>query len=101
MTAFEGAEVRGAAGRRSRFLAAATAGPETTVIAVHLHLAPAALAFTARGASLTTILCGVEAWKPLTWIQRAAVDRADRVIAISAHTRDRFHASTPHRMVVS
>jgi phosphatidylinositol alpha-1,6-mannosyltransferase len=100
MTAFERAEVRGADGRTSRFLAAAiraaaTADPETTVIAVHLHLAPAALAFTARGASLTTILCGVEAWKPLTWMQRAAIDRADRVIAISAHTRDRFRSANP------
>jgi len=97
MTAFERAEVRGADGRTSRFVAAAvraaaTADPQTMVIAVHLHLAPAALAFTARGASLTTMLCGIEAWKPLTWIQRAALDRADRLIAISAHTRDRFRA---------
>ena len=95
MTAFERAEVRGADGRASRFVAAAvraaaTADPKTIVVAVHLHLAPAALAFTARGASLTTMLCGIEAWKPLTWIQRAALDRADRLIAISAHTRDRF-----------
>jgi phosphatidyl-myo-inositol dimannoside synthase len=57
---------------------------------VHLHLAPAALAFTARGASLITMLCGIEAWKPLSWIQRAALDRADRLIAISTHTRSRF-----------
>jgi phosphatidyl-myo-inositol dimannoside synthase len=95
MTAFERAGVRGADGRTARFVAAAVraaaaAGPQTTVVAVHLHLAPAALAFTARGASLTTMLCGIEAWKPLTWIQRAALDRADRLIAISAHTRDRF-----------
>ena len=95
MTAFERADVRGADGRTSRFVsaavrAAATADAQTIVIAVHLHLAPAALAFTARGASLTTMLCGIEAWKPLTWIQRAALDRADRLVAISAHTRDRF-----------
>jgi phosphatidyl-myo-inositol dimannoside synthase len=95
MTAFERADVRGADGRTSRFVAAAVraaaaADSHTIVVAVHLHLAPAALAFTARGASLTTMLCGIEAWKPLTWIQRAALDRADRLIAISAHTRDRF-----------
>jgi len=95
MTAFERADVRGANGRTSRFVAAAvraaaTADAQTAVVAVHLHLAPAALAFAARGAALTTILCGVEAWKPLTWIQRTALDRADRLIAISAHTRDRF-----------
>ena len=29
------------------------------------------------------MLCGIEAWKPLTWIQRAALERADRVMAIS------------------
>jgi len=97
MTAFERADVRAADGRTSRFVAAAVraaaaADSQTMVVAVHLHLAPAALAFTARGASLTTMLCGIEAWKPLTWIQRAALDRADRLIAISAHTRDRFRA---------
>jgi glycosyltransferase involved in cell wall biosynthesis len=95
MTAFERADVRAADGRTSRFVAAAVraaaaADSQTIVVAVHLHLAPAALAFTARGASLTTMLCGIEAWKPLTWIQRTALDRADRLIAISAHTRDRF-----------
>jgi phosphatidyl-myo-inositol dimannoside synthase len=100
MTRFERAEVRGCDGRTSRFVAAAvraaaSADAGTIVITIHLHLSPAALAFTARGASLTTMLCGVEAWKPLTWIQRAAIDRTDRLIAISAHTRDRFRAANP------
>ena len=101
MTTWRHADVRGADSRTSRYVASAVrcasaTSAETTVVAVHLHLAPAALVFTARGASLTTILCGVEAWKPLTWIQRAALDRADRVIAISAHTRDRFVEANPH-----
>ena len=65
------------------------------MIAVHLHVAPAALAFTARGASLVAMLCGVEAWKPLTWIQRAALDRAERLIAISQFTRDGFLDANP------
>ena len=100
VTTWHHARVRGADSRTSRYVASAVrcasaAGAGTTVVAVHLHLAPAALAFTARGASLTTILCGVEAWKPLTWIQRAALDRADRVIAISAHTRGRFIDANP------
>ena len=100
-TAWEHADLRGADGRTSRYVAAAVrcaraAGPDTSVVAVHLHLAPAGLAFTARGASLTVMLCGVEAWKPLTWMQRAALDRADRVIAISAHTRRRFVEANPH-----
>jgi phosphatidyl-myo-inositol dimannoside synthase len=100
ITSFEGAEVRGSGGRTSRFVAAAvraaaSAGSQTIVIAVHLHLSPAALAFTTRGAALTTMLCGVEAWKPLTWMQRAAIDRTERLIAISTHTRDRFRAANP------
>lgn len=100
-TATAGRErVRGADGRSSRFVAtalrvAASCEPGTTVIAVHLHVAPAALAFTARGASLVTMLCGVEAWKPLTWIQRAALDRAERLIAISQFTRDGFLEANP------
>jgi len=100
-TTFGRARVRGADGRTSRFVAAAiraaaSCDSGTTVIAVHLHLAPAALAFTARGASLVTMLCGVEAWKPLTWMQRAALDRVERLIAISQFTRERFLAANPH-----
>jgi phosphatidylinositol alpha-1,6-mannosyltransferase len=100
-TTFGRARVRGADGRSSRFVAAAvrvaaSCDPRTTVIAVHLHVAPAALAFTARGASLVTMLCGVEAWKPLTWIQRASLDRAEHLIAISQFTRGRFLSVNPH-----
>ena len=95
------ATVRGADGRPSRFVAAALAAaaasdPRATVVVVHLHLAPAALAFAARGASIATFLCGVEAWKPLTWIQRTALGRAERLVAISAHTRQRFLDANPH-----
>jgi phosphatidylinositol alpha-1,6-mannosyltransferase len=100
-TTFGGARVRGGDGRSSRFVAAAvrvaaSCDSRTTVIAIHLHLAPAALAFAARGASLVTMLCGVEAWKPLTWIQRRALDRAGRLVAISQFTRERFIEVNPH-----
>jgi phosphatidylinositol alpha-1,6-mannosyltransferase len=100
LTAFDGADVRGCDGRTSRFVsaavrAAASGDAQTIVVALHLHLAPAALAFTTRGAPLTTVLHGVEAWKPLTWMQRAAVDRAEQLIAVSAHSRDRFRAANP------
>jgi phosphatidylinositol alpha-1,6-mannosyltransferase len=96
-----GRVMRGADGRPSRFVAAAVGAAvscdsRTTVIVVHLHLAPAALAFAARGASMVAFLCGVEAWKPLTWIQRTALDRAVRLVAISAYTRDRFLEANPH-----
>ena len=101
VTRFGRAGVRGADGRSSRFVAAAlrcaaSADRHTTVIVTHLHLAPAALAFTARGASLATMLCGVEAWKPLNRLQRAALDRAARLIAISQFTRDGFQKANPH-----
>jgi glycosyltransferase involved in cell wall biosynthesis len=98
---FGRAGVRGADGRPLRFVAAAlrhaaSADRHTTVIVTHLHLAPAALAFTARGASLVTMLCGVESWKPLNRIQRAALNRAARLIAISQFTRDGFKRANPH-----
>jgi phosphatidylinositol alpha-1,6-mannosyltransferase len=101
VTRFGRAGVRGADGRSSRFVAAALRGAasadrHTTVIVTHLHLAPAALAFTARGASLATMLCGVEAWKPLNRLQRTALDRAGRLIAISQFTRDGFQKANPH-----
>ena len=98
---FDSADVRGAGGHSSRFVAAAarcavSADRTTTVVVNHLHLAPAALAFAARGASLLTIVHGVEAWKPLTWLQRVALDRSERIVAVSAYSRDRFRAATPH-----
>ena len=97
----DGADVQGAGARSSRFVAAATrravsADRSTTVVINHLHLAPAALAFAARGASLLTIVHGVEAWKPLTWLQRLALDRSARIVAVSAFSRDRFRAANPH-----
>ena len=100
VTRFGRAGVHGADGRSWRFVtaalrAAASADRHTTVIVTHLHLAPAALAFTARGASLTTMLCGVEAWKPLNRLQCAALDRTARLMAISQFTRDRFQQANP------
>lgn len=98
-TRFEHARVCAAGGRRARFLAAvlrgaARAGRGTMVIAAHVHLAPAAMALGARGASLVTVLCGIESWAPLTLLQRAAVRRS-RLVAISSHTASRFRAGNP------
>ncbi len=98
LTSFAGATVQGAGGSGSRFafsaLRAAVRDPGATVIVNHLHLAPAALPFAARG-TLVSILHGVEAWTPLTWLQRAALTRSDRLIAVSAFSRDRFLAANP------
>jgi phosphatidylinositol alpha-1,6-mannosyltransferase len=101
MTRFDRAGVRGADGRASRFIRAALRGAaaadrHTSVIVTHLHLAPAALAYAWRGAPVTVILCGVEAWKPIGRLQRAALERATRLIAISHFTRDGFLAANPH-----
>jgi phosphatidyl-myo-inositol dimannoside synthase len=40
-------------------------------------------------------LIGIEAWKPLTLVQRWALGRADVLIAISDHTARRFKAANP------
>jgi phosphatidylinositol alpha-1,6-mannosyltransferase len=99
LTTFAGATVQGAGGAAARFalaaLRAAALGSSATVIVNHLHLAPAALAFAARGGALVSILHGVEAWTPLTWPQRAALTRSGRLIAVSAFSRDRFRAANP------
>jgi phosphatidyl-myo-inositol dimannoside synthase len=100
-TTFDEVDIEGSGGRSSHFVTAATrwavwASRPATVIVNHLHLAPAALAFAARGASLLTIVHGVEAWKPLTWLQRVALDHSDRIVAVSAYSRDRFRAANPH-----
>jgi phosphatidyl-myo-inositol dimannoside synthase len=100
VTRFGRAGVRGAGGRPARFVAATlrcalSADRRTRVIVTHLHLAPPALAFAARGASLTTMLCGVEAWQPVSRSQREALERAARLIAISRYTRDGFQQANP------
>jgi len=99
LTTFAGATVHGAGGAAARFalatLGAALRGPRATVIVNHVHLAPAALAFAARGGTLVSILHGVEAWTPLTWLQRTALTRSDCLIAVSAFSRDRFRAENP------
>ena len=101
MMRFRHAAVRGAGGSSRRFAvsalgSAAHADRCTRVIVTHLHLAPAALAFAARGSSLTIVLCGVEAWQPITLLQRAALDRATRLMAISSFTREGFRRANPH-----
>jgi glycosyltransferase involved in cell wall biosynthesis len=54
-----------------------------------------ALPLVVRGASLTSILVGIEAWRPLRRLERVALSQAAHVVAISAHTRERFLAANP------
>jgi glycosyltransferase involved in cell wall biosynthesis len=62
---------------------------------MHLQLLPVALPLIWRGARLVTILMGIEAWTPLDALQKAAIRRAWKVIAISTHTAVRFRIANP------
>src|SRR5262245_65196007 len=62
---------------------------------MHLHLLPVALPLVWRGARLLTMLMGIEAWTTLDVLQKAAIRRAWRVVAISTHTAERFRTVNP------
>jgi glycosyltransferase involved in cell wall biosynthesis len=68
---------------------------DTIVVALHVHLLPVALPLVQRGARLVAILLGIEAWKPLGVLERAALRRAWKIAAISRHTIDRFRDANP------
>lgn len=68
---------------------------DTQVLLMHVHLAPVALPMLLRGARVVLMLYGVEAWRPLTAVERFVVERASRVIAISAYTAQRFRNANP------
>jgi poly(glycerol-phosphate) alpha-glucosyltransferase len=65
------------------------------VVCLHLRLAPAARLLARRGARLTIVLVGIEAWRPLRPLEARALEKADRILAISAHTLRRFRAANP------
>jgi len=68
---------------------------DTLVVVMHLHLLPVALPLIWRGAQLLPILMGIEAWTALRPLERAALGRAWKVVAISTHTAVRFRAANP------
>jgi phosphatidylinositol alpha-1,6-mannosyltransferase len=91
---------RAAGGSRVTFAgyglrAAANVDADTFAIVLHAHLLPIALPMIAAGARLVPVLLGIEAWKPLNRLERAAFQRAWRAAAISRHTIERFHAANP------
>jgi len=65
------------------------------IVCLHLRLAPVARLLARGGARLTIMLVGIEAWRPLHALEGRALDNADRVFAISAHTLRRFRAANP------
>jgi phosphatidylinositol alpha-1,6-mannosyltransferase len=68
---------------------------DTIVVVMHLHLLPVALPLVLRGARLVVVLMGIEAWKPLRVMEREALRRAWRIVAISAHTIRQFCDANP------
>lgn len=67
----------------------------TLVVAMHVHLAPLALPLVKRGAQLAVVLCGIEAWAPLSGLRTRALEHATLLLAISQHTIDRFKRANP------
>lgn len=97
------------AGRRCRFRTAggnrlafasfgvrdARAARDALVMVLHAHLLPVTLPLLRGGARVVPLLLGIEAWKPFTRLQRAALRRSWRVAAISQHTVQRFRSANP------
>jgi phosphatidylinositol alpha-1,6-mannosyltransferase len=89
-----------AQGSRSRLVRWALARARTNadgllVVALHLHLAPVALPLELRGARLAVFFHGVEAWRALRPRERAAIQRAEILLANSTWTAVRFAAANP------
>jgi phosphatidylinositol alpha-1,6-mannosyltransferase len=74
---------------------APTIDPNTVVVVLHAHLLPIAIPLVAAGARLVPVLLGIEAWRPLSRLERAAFQRSWRAAAISRYTITRFHAANP------
>lgn len=66
-----------------------------TVVVLHTHLAPLGALLAWRGAQLAVFLIGIEVWQRLRVRERVALERADRLIAISQHTARRFAEANP------
>lgn len=92
--------VESADGGRLRFLlngvkAAPRARRPELVIATHLRMLPAAVPLMASGVPAVAFLLGVECWRPLSRRDKGLVSRADLLLPISRHTRDRFLQANP------
>jgi len=93
-------DVRGAGGSRLGLVLAALregargAGP-VHVVCLHLHLGPVALCLARPGSRLTMVLSGIEAWSPARRARALALRRSGRLVAISAHTAERFREANP------
>jgi phosphatidylinositol alpha-1,6-mannosyltransferase len=91
---------RSARGGRMRFASLALtdgirSAADTVVVVMHLQLLPVALPLVSRGAQLVAVLMGIEAWTPVRPMQKAAIRRAKKLIAISGYTAERFGIANP------
>lgn len=90
---------RGAGGRRDRFAAwvlGEALRPRVgrpLVLALHLHLAVAALPLRVRGSRVALFLHGIEAWGGLTLPRRLALASAAPLLANSTYTAERVRAA--------
>jgi glycosyltransferase involved in cell wall biosynthesis len=62
---------------------------------MHAHLLPLTVPLTARGATVVSVLIGIEAWRRFPPLRARIFRRAARRIAISAHTAREFKAANP------
>ena len=75
--------------------AATRCDAHTSVLVMHMHVAPIAIPLLVRGARVNVFLHGVESWRPLTAAERYVIARCGRVITNSHHTADRFIDCNP------
>jgi glycosyltransferase involved in cell wall biosynthesis len=93
--------VRGGRGSAARaaWLAARTlrSGPWDVLILGHLHLAP--LLLTAKRGrhwkAGTGLVYGLEAWRPLSRFRRLGIERLDKIVYISEHSRNAAYDVNP------
>jgi phosphatidylinositol alpha-1,6-mannosyltransferase len=91
-------DVRSAHGSRARLILLAlrerARRPRPThVVCLHVHLSPVTLGLVGAAGRVTVLLNGIEAWKPARPAQALALRRSHRLVAISAHTAERFRAA--------
>jgi phosphatidyl-myo-inositol dimannoside synthase len=87
--------VTGYSRNKSQFLMAAlraAARQPSIVFALHPHLAPVVWLMSRRYRKFHSIVFthGVEVWRPMQWMRRMALQRADRVIAPSSYTAQKL-----------
>ena len=67
----------------------------TTILVLHLHLLPVTIPLALAGARVFVLLHGIEAWKPLTKLQAAALRLASGLCAVSRFSAEKFKAANP------